>query len=116
MSATQFDSIVERLRESANVRTVYGDPIERGEKTVVPVARVAFGFGGGFGQSRDVEATDGDSEGGVGGGSMATPVGALEIADDGTRFVRFERRKRSLALLFVGLLAGLLVGRRARQE
>lgn len=117
MSATQFSSIVEQLQRNANVRTVYGDPIEKGEKTVVPVARVAFGFGGGFGQSHDVEATGGDSEGGgLGGGSVATPVGALEITDGRTRFVRFGARKRSLAVLVAGLLVGLLVGRQSNRE
>ncbi|MFC7078894.1 GerW family sporulation protein [Halorussus caseinilyticus] len=117
MSVTQIESIVERLQRSANVRSVYGDPIERGDKTVVPVARVAFGFGGGFGQSHDVAQTGGDSEGGGGGGgSVATPVGALEITDERTRFVRFDERKRSLGWVAVGLVAGLLVGRRSNAK
>ncbi|WP_135853980.1 spore germination protein GerW family protein [Halorussus salinus] len=148
MSATQLDSLMEHLNGSANVRAVFGDPIERDDRTVVPVARVAFGFGGGFGESHGVESDDRDDEergatpgerdeeagaddrgeadgddrtgvaesegGGGGGGGVATPVGALEIGDDGTRFVRFGDRRRSLALLVAGCVVGWLAGRRAR--
>lgn len=127
MSATQIESIVERLQRSANVRSVFGDPIERGDKTVVPVARVAFGFGGGYGSGgesagrggksagrggSEASRTDEPRGGGGGGGAAAAPVGALEITDDGTQFVRFGERRRSLALLGVGFAAGVLVGRR----
>lgn len=132
MSVTALDAILERLQHSANVRTVYGEPIERGDRTVVPVARVAYGFGGGFGrggsrangsdgayrsESPDSRTDNGSgSGGGVGGGASATPIGALEIDDDGARFVRFDERKRSVTLLLAGLAVGLLVGRRTRRE
>lgn len=75
MSATQIGTIVERLQRSANVESVYGDPIVKGEKTVVPVARVAFGFGGGYGTGSDSEDESGGRGGGVGGGASATPLG-----------------------------------------
>ena len=112
MSVARLESIVERLQRSANVRSVFGEPIERGEKTVVPVARVAFGFGGGYGRGGDAGDPEGQGGGG-GGGATATPLGALEIADGETEFVRFGSRKRSLAVLLVGFVVGLLVGRRS---
>ncbi len=91
---------------------MFGDPIERGDRTVVPVARVAFGFGGGYGSGGKAESEQTGQGGGGGGGATATPVGALEITDEGTRFVRFEERRRSLGVLVVGVVAGLLLGRR----
>lgn len=122
--------IVDVLRDRAGVETVFGDPIERGGRTVVPVARVSYGFGGGWGSGGhegesetasdsevDVETVgtpDFDGEvgegGGFGGGLMAHPVGALEITDDGTRFVRFSNRRRAVGALLVGLALGLLLG------
>ena len=42
-------SLVERLAEAGGVGSVYGDPVEHGDRTVIPVARVAWGFGGGGG-------------------------------------------------------------------
>ncbi|MFC7044037.1 spore germination protein GerW family protein [Halobacteriaceae archaeon GCM10025711] len=110
-------AIVDRLQNSAHVTSVYGDPVEREGVTVVPVARVSFGFGGGFGS--DAGATDADDEesapsegGGVGGGLTAKPVGVVEISDYDARFVRFGERRRLAGVLFLGLLLGLLLGRR----
>jgi uncharacterized spore protein YtfJ len=121
-----------RLSDSARVERVYGDPVTVGDRTVVPVARVAYGFGGGFGSGTDatdvgdvadaVDETD-DSEvpesgegGGIGGGARATPLGALEVTPDGTRFVRFsDSRGKRLAGLVFAVGVGYLLGRLLRR-
>ncbi|USZ69982.1 spore germination protein GerW family protein (plasmid) [Halorussus salilacus] len=129
MSAARIESLVERLARSANARTVFGDPIERGDRTVIPVARVSYGFGGGYGRvgggdrKRERAGRDeanrgpvGVRGGGGGGSASATPVGALEIRDGATEFVRFERERPgfpgALALALAGFGIGLAVGRR----
>jgi len=99
------------LGENAGVERVYGEPIERDGKTVVPVARVGYGFGGGFGSGDDPEG-GGGSGGGVGGAVSARPVGALEIDDDETRFVRFSNWKRLAVAAAAGVAIGVLLGRR----
>ncbi|WP_227354845.1 spore germination protein GerW family protein [Haladaptatus salinisoli] len=94
--------MAERLGERASVEAVYGDPISVGDRTVVPVASVGYGFGGG-----------GDEDGGgMGGGVGATPVGALELTPDGTRFVRFSNPRRVGVALVVGFVLGVLFGRK----
>ena len=103
----RFGDVADRLRESASTETVYGDPIERDGRTVVPVANVSYGFGGGWGT--DDEEGEG---GGGGGGASATPVGALEVTAETTRFVRFGDRRRVGVALFVGLVLGVLLRRR----
>ena len=113
-------SIFENLGEHASVRSVYGDPIEADGKTVIPVARVAYGFGGGFGQGgeetegRGPDAADGGTGqgAGVGGGVSAKPVGVVEVADGETRLLRFSDRRRIGVALLAGLALGLLFGRR----
>lgn len=107
---------LERLHDSAHVDSVYGDPVAVDGKTVVPVARVAYGFGGGFGSGTDDEGETGEGGGGAG-GARATPLGALEITDGETRFVRFSdasgKRLARLALAVgVGFALGRLLGRR----
>ncbi|WP_158855352.1 spore germination protein GerW family protein [Halorhabdus sp. CUG00001] len=110
---------VEKITERASVERVYGDPIDRDGRTVVPVARVAYGFGGGVGEgSATSTETEGESEpagsgsgAGGGGGGMAKPVGALEITEDGTRFVRVSDRRQLAGALTVGLLVGWLARR-----
>lgn len=106
-------SVVESLRERAGVRSVYGDPVAVGDRTLVPVARVAYGFGGGSG-SRTVPGSGaaGADETGGGGGVAVSPVGVIEAGPDGTRLLRFGGRRRLLGAFGLGLLAGLALGRR----
>jgi len=66
-----LDRLAERLGSTANAATIFGAPIERGDVTVIPVARAAYGFGGGSGTRSGEE--------GSGGGVRVTPVGYIEI-------------------------------------
>lgn len=102
-----IDSAVEHLRTSAGVKTVYGDPVTVNGKTVIPVAKVAFGFG---------EGKKADEGEGAGGGISAKPVGVVEISGQDTRFVPIGQvKKMALVGLIgsgIGLGLGLLFGRR----
>ena len=95
--------IAERLGAKANVKAVFGEPIERDGFTIIPVAKVRWGFGGGAGRgpvavgpgqagvedtlewNDGVQSTSGAGAGG-GGGMTADPVGYLEIGPDGAVF------------------------------
>jgi uncharacterized spore protein YtfJ len=101
-----IDGFVERMAErvggKASVRAVFGDPIERDGITVIPVAKVRWGFGGGAGRgpiamgpgiegqapeislSEDIRESGAGSGGG--GGVTADPIGYLEIGPDGANF------------------------------
>ena len=112
-SFAPVEHLIERIQDSASVERVYGDPITAEGRTLVPVARVAYGFGGGFGSG------DGDEDGeggGVGGGVDARPLGVLEVTDAETRFVRFTDWRRTALAVGVGLVLGLLLGRRTHDE
>lgn len=75
-----LERLAERVGGHATVRAVFGNPIERGGLTVVPVARVRWGFGGGTGSRIDAgEGSAGGSGAGGGGGVTADPVGYLEM-------------------------------------
>jgi len=109
-----FQMIVERLQSSASVRTVYGEPIVAEGKTIVPVARVAYGFGAGAGPLRKDQG-EGQTEekvaGGGGGGIYARPVGIVEITKEDTRFIAIDERRRLAGALLIGLFLGLLISR-----
>jgi len=110
MSVVQ--EFVESVRSTATVKSVFGEPIEMDGKTVVPIAKVAYGFGGGFGsQPKSGESHSDTKEGGGGGGGVrAFPVGALEITSKGTSFVAFHDALHNCGLLLAGFAAGALVG------
>jgi sporulation protein YtfJ len=86
--ANQFlERLAERIGGHASVRAVFGEPIERGDLVVIPVARVRWGVGGGAGSAGEsVGGPDSGSGSGGGGGVAADPVGYLEIRPTGATF------------------------------
>lgn len=67
--------VAEALTRRASVESVFGQPISVGDRTFVPVARIQYGLGGGQ-----------DSQG-AGGGLEATPLGLIELSEEGARYL-----------------------------
>ena len=110
--AKTLRSVGDHLQVGASVRNVYGDPVNVGGRTVIPIARVSYGFGvGGAGESEE-DGSEGAGSGG-GAGLSGRPVGALEITEAGTRFIPFIDPARLGIALAVGCLIGLAIGRRS---
>ena len=88
------DDIVRMLAERVGLRAasgaVFGDPVEHDGVTVIPVAKVRWGFGGGSGRGIEEGSENGEiGEGsGGGGGVMASPLGFIEIRDGRAEFRR----------------------------
>lgn len=114
------------IESNASAETVYGTPIDRGDRTVVPIARVEYGLGGGDaggggggggandagGGGGGTDDNDGCEGSGLGGGFSAQPAGALEVTDGGTRYVKRSDRRSTrgpIAAVLVGLALGLVV-------
>jgi uncharacterized spore protein YtfJ len=116
----EFQALSEAIEAGATAGMVYSTPIERRNRTVVPITVVEYGLGvggggggggadgvgGGGGTSGDNDDTEG---GGLGGGLSARPAGALEVTDRGTRFVEPTDRRQSVALILAGLVCGLVL-------
>ena len=126
-----IERIADRVGGKASVRAVFGDPIERDGFTVIPVARVRWGFGGGagtgpvaVGPGRPGEAASSADAGdaglagsgtGAGGGATADPVGYLEIGPDGATFHPIVSPRPSAGfLLAAGATAALVLRGLAR--
>jgi len=77
--------LAERLGANAAASAVFGAPVERDGVTVIPVARVRWGFGGGGGGGRKDKDQDGW---GGGGGVQAAPLGFIEVKDGGAQYRR----------------------------
>ncbi len=109
-----FESIQQVISSSAHVKTVFGDPISAEGKTIIPVARVRYGFGGGMGTGPTHSADEQrlGQGGGGGGGVIAQPVGVVEVSPSGIRFVPVHSQKRLAAVAFAGFFLGWLWSRR----
>jgi len=115
LASEMLEKIGESLGSTANVKTVFGEPIHAEGKTVVPVAKVAYGFGAGGGHGHGTSNGDHQPEGeggGGGGGVRAFPAGVLEITQDHTRFVPFANFRLILAAVGAGILIGQFFQRR----
>jgi uncharacterized spore protein YtfJ len=76
----ELPEVLGRAAEAAQVRRVFGEPIEREGLTVVPAAEVRGGAGGGQGRGPKEGS---DSEGAGGGyGFTARPAGVFVIRGD----------------------------------
>ena len=80
---------IEQLFEKLRVDAVFGQPIQEGDVTIIPVAEVGIGFG--FGSAPPPATEEGDEpdsgkgEGAAGGGK-ATPRGYIKITSEGVDF------------------------------
>lgn len=111
-----FQAISEKLEKSAHVKAVFGDPVEAHGKTVIPVAKISYGFGGGSGSNiakNDSSKSENNSGGGGGGGIRTQAVGVVEISSEGTRFVALQPNWKSL---LGGALIGLFLGLRLARK
>jgi uncharacterized spore protein YtfJ len=116
MSAfTILQTLKESILSQANVKAIYGDPITAHGKTVIPVAKIMYGFGAGAGTGGVGDTSARGEGGGGGGGARAIPVGVIEISDRRTGFVPITDRKKLTGAVLAGVGLGLLLGWSARR-
>lgn len=107
-------TMAESFHSSASVKTLFGEPVTTAGRTVLPVARVQYAFGGGGGGKRYPEHSNSEGGGGGGGHVSAVPVGYVEITGTGSRFVPIPDWRRFAAVAGVGLAVGFWLGARRR--
>jgi uncharacterized spore protein YtfJ len=117
----RVQSIVERLQASASVKTVYGEAVKVDGKTIIPVARVAYGFGMCScvkkGEEQEQQGKDQQGCGGGGAGLSIRPTGVLEITEGETRFIPIGMGPKLAGALLIGLFIGVLIaGKRSKDK
>ena len=107
-------NLSDNFAAKANAKSVYGEPVNVGSRTIIPVAKVGYLLGATSG-GRNGETVGGGSGGG---GVGATPVGYIEITDTGSRYVELSAVKKTIAIAVLGFVAGYLFrdSRRSRRE
>ena len=108
-----INKITDRLQAAATAKTVYGEPLLIEGKTLIPVAKVRYGFGAGSADDAD-ENPDG---GGGGGGVEISPIGVIEITPGETKYISLEGPRAFIkyalvAMAIIALIVGLRQARR----
>jgi len=110
MHDTEFQpalpEVLRSIVERAGAKMVYGDPVTVGGKVVLPVAKVAYGFGGGWGANPEHRRHGS----GGGGGVMAKPLGVVEVTESETRFVPIGSTWTVFGAIGLGLILGWAIG------
>jgi uncharacterized spore protein YtfJ len=101
--------IGQTVGQRAQTSAVFGEPVERGGVTVIPVAKARFGFGGGGG-SGSHKGEEG-SGGGGGGGASVSPIGYIELRDGAAEFRRISTPMDVFAIAVAIGVAALTVKR-----
>lgn len=115
-SSSMLQSLHENLSSRAQVKSVFGEPISAEGKTVIPVAKIVYGFGAGAGTGGVGDSSARGEGGGGGGGIRAVPVGVMEVsANQPTRFVPITDRKKLGAAAIAGVIMGMWLGWRRRR-
>ena len=109
------------LREKANANAVFGEPVTSEGRTVIPVARVTYGFSIGVqceaeatagaeagAATQTVEEAGGESGEGIG-GMMAHPLAVIEVTAEGTRIEPITNVNRPTVALAGLLLSGWII-------
>lgn len=107
-----IDRIAHLINTHADARQVYGEPVERDGTTIIPIARVQWGFGGGtMGQGVH-------ERGGGGGGVRATPAGFIEIKNGNAEYRPYRDARAIGAFAGIALACfaiGLMFGKTGRR-
>jgi uncharacterized spore protein YtfJ len=93
--------------------------VARGDVTIIPVARVRWGYGGGAGTGPlRSDSTNGEAMGsgsGAGGGVMTDPMGYVEVRQDAAAYVPLSSPYLNpLVILATGISISLVIRAIAR--
>ena len=117
-----IEEMVKGTRDAMNVKRVFGDPVVRNGVTVIPVANVMGGGGGGSGEMVHDEAAGPGADRPVGGsgggfGVRATPAGVYVVKGEDIRWVpavdatRIALMGQLVVIVLLLVLRSLLRGR-----
>lgn len=108
-----LQSITENLQNSATVKKVYGDPVAAEGKTIIPIAKIKYGFGAGGGKKAKTDGKGADSaegeSGGGGGGVQVIPVGYIEVGQKSSEYIPIGGTRKIAGFLAGGIALGFLL-------
>jgi uncharacterized spore protein YtfJ len=106
--------VIDQLTTNGKADVAFGTPQVVGDRTIIPVARVTYGFGGGSGAENAPQVGSG-----AGGGLAVRPFAVVEVSQEKVRVVPIVDVQSMMGRVFGFATAALLVAalaRRAREQ
>ncbi|MCK5686824.1 sporulation protein [bacterium] len=85
------DTVLKDLKEILESKSIIGEAIQIGNKTLIPVTKISFGFG--IGGSIPESSKKNEFGGGTGGGASVEPVCFLVIDEKGANLIKVDSKK-----------------------
>jgi len=104
-----LERVAEKMGVHASAKAVYADPVQHDDVTVIPVAKLRWGFGGGSGRKPGKRGKGG------GGGMQAAPLGYIEIKEGQTQFKPIRDPMVLVPIVAVGGVVGWIILRSLRK-
>ena len=113
-TAETLKSLVGCLQHGADAKTVFGDPISVEGRTLIPVAKVGYGWGGGLHPKQADLTKQKTAEPRLGFAQASAPNRSvcLRCPKRGPSSFPSASARKILAALAAGLIVGLILGRR----
>lgn len=108
--------VMNRLVSIARADTVFGQPVERGNTTVITCSEVSVGMGMGSGSGPiDAQGNQTGGGSGAGGGATGRPIAVIVISNEGVRVQPIlDLTKVTLAAFTTGAFMLFWLGRLSR--
>ena len=128
-------ALLEKIFDVAGSEAVYGEPVTKGEHTVITASEISVGLGFGYGMGGGAAASSSEEEnddddageenggeygvgggGGGGGGSAARPIAAIIVGPEGVRVEPIVDVTKVALAFFTALGSMLLMFKKMRQD
>ena len=134
-------ALLEKVFDVAKPEAIYGEPVTKGEHTVITASEISVGLGFGYGmgggvapspsmEKKEKNAEDGESDenealggeygvgggGGGGGGSAARPIAAIIVGPEGVRVEPIVDVTKVALAFFTAFGSMFLMFKKMRQD
>ncbi|MFC1607787.1 GerW family sporulation protein [Candidatus Latescibacterota bacterium] len=86
--------VMEQIKETVRSETVVGKPVQAEDSVIVPVSRVAFGFGVGGGENNETAKSGGTA---TAGGATIEPVAFVVVSKGKAQLLPLKSREATLS-------------------